>query len=126
MNKIYRITLIFLLLLLFIINIVFFSYDNQFMAYFKIETELESSESIINKTKIAGEKTVVESNFFDLNILNNEKFKNLKDFNVDLSDFSLPSELKPEDIVEGGDDVEVIEKEPEFELGNPNPFSPSF
>ena len=125
MAKIYRVTLIFLLLILLVSNITFFVAGGKILSFFRLEIELESPQTIINQAQASIEAD--EAKFFDLNILEDKKFNNLKDFEIDLSDFSLPADLIPsEEDGEIGDIIEEIEKEPEFEIGNSNPFIPQF
>ena len=127
MNKCYRVFLILLLLILLIANITFFAYNSEFMAYFNLDAELETPEQIIEKAKTSPVPGTGIATSLDLSIINDPKFENLKDFKVDLTDFELPDDL----VVIDEETGEVISgpdpsREEEFEVGNTNPFSPSF
>lgn len=121
MEKIYRITLILLLLILALANIVFFASGGQFLSYFNIDSKVENSQDIINNLK-----KQANTNIFDLSITQSEKFNNLKDFKFDYNNFSLPGDLlNPNNSsTEIGEDNSQLD--PEFDVGNPNPFSPQF
>ena len=121
MNNLYRVLLIVLLLILLMANITFFAYNSQFMAYFKLDSVLETPEEIINKTR---NNNTGEAKNLDLSVLESEKFNNLKDFKVDTTGLELPDDIK---IIDGetGEPVDGEEKS-EFEIGNQNPFAPSF
>lgn len=134
MNNIYKLTLIFLLFLLLSANIVFFAYDGRLLSGLKLESELESPQAIIMRASQSPSDSASKLPL-DLSIIDSDKFQNLKDFKVDLSDFSLPSDLRPEGSEDdNGDDTENPEdndadipvNNPEFELGNLNPFNPQF
>lgn len=124
MNNLYRVLLIVLLLILLIANITFFAYNSQFMAYFKLDSVLETPEQIINRTK---NETANNVPLLDLSILESEKFNQLKDFKVDINGLELPDDLKIID-QETGEIINGSENgtSSEFEIGNDNPFSPSF
>jgi len=124
MDKIYKITLVCLLVILFLANIVFSVYDGKFVSYFETKDDLETAQNILNNsgTNNLGE----ELGFFDLAILENEKYQNLKDFKFDFDDFSLPGDTELDGNSGQGSVDNQPEKEPEFEVGNPNPFSPAF
>lgn len=121
MAKIYRTTLIILLLLLFLANIAFFASGGKLLSFMNINSTVESSESILsnleNQTEI--------KNIFDLGITQSEKFQKLKDFKVDLSNFSLPGATTSSST---SDNKNGTNNQPsvEFEVGNPNPFNPKF
>jgi hypothetical protein len=120
MNKTYKFLLFFLILLLLILNLVFFSYDKKFMAQFENGEETKSAKDIISSL----EKKDEPSSFFDLDILGDQRFKDLRDFKVDLDDFSFIDGLTPSDPED--EDAPVVQPGPEFETGNPNPFRPQF
>jgi len=122
MDKIYKITLVCLLVILFLANIDFFVYDGKFVSYFETKEELETAQNILNNSDLG----IIDNqfDFFNLAILENEKYQNLKDFKFDLEDFSLPGETDLEETPGEGDGQ--IDKDPEFIVGNPDPFSPSF
>lgn len=122
MDKIYKITLVCLLVILFLANIVFFVYDGKFVSYFETKEELEIAQNILNNSDL--EIIDNQFDFFNLAILENEKYQNLKDFKFDLEDFSLPGETDLGETPGEGDGQ--IDKDPEFIVGNPDPFSPSF
>jgi hypothetical protein len=122
MDKIYKITLVCLLVILFLANIVFFVYDGKFVSYFETKEELETAQNILNNSDL--EILDNQFGFFNLAILENEKYQNLKDFKFDLDDFSLPGSTSSEGI--SGEDQDQPEKEPDFAIGNSDPFSPSF
>lgn len=126
MHKIYKITLIGLLVILFLANIVFFVYDGKFVSYFETKDDLETAQNILNNSKLNSNNLEEDFEFFNLAVLESEKYQNLKDFKFDLEDFSLSEGLDPsiipgEDLVDG-----QTNKDPEFEVGNNNPFSPLF
>ncbi len=123
MEKIYRITLILLLLILALANIVFFASGGQFLSYFNVDSKVENSQDIINNLK---KQVNTNDNIFDLSITQSEKFNNLKDFQFDYNDFSLPSDLlnSNNSSTETGENNSQLD--PEFDVGNPNPFSPQF
>jgi hypothetical protein len=126
MNRIYRITLILLLLVLLLANVAFFVSDGQLITYLNIETEMESSQDIINKARASSRENPGE-NFFDLSIVENEKFNKLKEFEFSPDDISdLEDFLPGEQNGTGTEDVIFPGVESEFEVGNPNPFEPSF
>ncbi len=117
MNKIYKIILTVLLLVLLGANIVFFSYSDEFLSYFKMDSELESAESIIERS------AQEQGSVFDLSITENDKFKNLKDFDFETTEIDMDLEpLEPDD----DDFIDIVDKDPEFEIGNTNPFSNPF
>lgn len=125
MNNLYKVLLVVLLLVLFIANITFFVYNAQLMSYFKLDSILETPEEIINRSKNQEIEKINSS--FDLSILESEKFNNLKDFKVDINGLELPDDLKIIDEETG----EIIngpgsQTDSEFEVGNDNPFAPSF
>jgi len=124
MNNFYRVLLIALLLVLLIANITFFAYNSQFMAYFKLDSVLETPEQIINRAKNNEQNSAIPR--LDLSVLESEKFNQLKDFKVDINGLELPDDLKIIDQETG----EIINgpgsASSEFEVGNNNPFSPSF
>ncbi|MFA5644512.1 MAG: hypothetical protein WC928_03240 [Patescibacteria group bacterium] len=131
MNKVYKIILIFLLLILFVANIIFFVYDSQFMSLFKIESEIEDPQVLINESAEEIKTDLSGQTFFDLEIFSDPKFNKLKDFKVDLKDFALPDELLLSDDIstdplDGENGSGEVILEPEFDIGNPNPFSPQF
>ncbi|HPT08387.1 MAG TPA: hypothetical protein PLE28_01685 [bacterium] len=123
MEKIYRITLILLLLILALANIVFFASGGQFLSYFNVDSKVENSQDIINNLK---KQVNTNDNIFDLSITQSEKFNNLKDFQFDYNDFSLPGDLlnSNNSSTETGENNSQLD--PEFDVGNPNPFSPQF
>ncbi len=118
MNKIYKIILTLLLLILLGANIVFFSYSDEFLSYFKMDSELESADSIIKRS------FKEPKGIFDLSIVEDEKFKNLKDFDFSSSD--LDQDIDFPDTDTDDDFIDIIDKEPEFEVGNINPFTNPF
>ncbi len=107
-----------------IANITFFAYNSQFMSYFKLDSVLETPEQIINRAKNGTNNNVP---VLDLSILESEKFNQLKDFKVDINGLELPDDLKIID-QETGEIINGSENgtSSEFEIGNDNPFSPSF
>lgn len=117
MEKIYRLSLIFLLLLLALANVVFFASGGRLLSFLSSNYEVESSDSIIKNLKT--QSVSPDSQFFDLSITQSEKFNRLKDFEVNLNDFQLPGDL-------ASSSENEISTEQEFEIGNPNPFSPNF
>lgn len=119
MNKIYRVTLIFLLLILLLANVVFFMTGGQILSYFKVETELEAPRDIILNARNSAQTENSNQNFFDLSIIESDKFNKLKDFEIDLSSVTLPDNLSP-----GGQ--ASTSSTTDFEVGNPDPFTPSF
>ena len=123
MEKIYRITLILLLLILALANIVFFASGGQFLSYFNVDSKVENSQDIINNLK---KQVNTNDNIFDLSITQSEKFNNLKDFQFDYNDFSLPGDLlnSNNSSTETGENNSQLD--PEFDVPNPNPFSPQF
>jgi len=123
MEKIYRITLILLLLILALANIVFFASGGQFLSYFNVDSKVENSQDIINNLK---KQVNTNDNIFDLSITQSEKFNNLKDFQFDYNDFSLPGDLlnSNNSSTETGENNSQLD--PEFDVRNPNPFSPQF
>lgn len=123
MEKIYRITLILLLLILALANIIFFASGGQFLSYFNVDSKVENSQDIINNLK---KQVNTNDNIFDLSITQSEKFNNLKDFQFDYNDFSLPGDLlnSNNSSTETGENNSQLD--PEFDVGNPNPFSPQF
>jgi hypothetical protein len=125
MERVYRITLIFLILILLLSNVAFFAVGEEFLAYLKVETKLESPQDIISQAKSS---MVEDQPFFDLSIFESEKFNKLKYFEIDLDSIVLPGDLSPGDQIEIGDDGEIIigDKDSNFEIGNPNPFAPIF
>lgn len=127
MEKIYRVTLIFLFIILILANVAFFAIGDEFLTYLRVNTELETPYEIINQSK-STRVGVPSVNLFDISIAETEKFNRLKDFRINLDDIILPGDLSPGEQIEIGEDGEVIirDKEPEFEVGNPNPFSPVF
>ncbi|HOZ53229.1 MAG TPA: hypothetical protein PK142_00950 [bacterium] len=124
MDKIYKITLVCLLVILFLANIVFFVYDGKFVSYFETKDELETAQNILNTSELNDLEG--DLGLFNLAILENEKYQNLKDFKFDFDDFSLPGDTNSEDGAGQEQEGGQPEKEPEFEVGNSNPFSPSF
>ncbi|MGI6347930.1 MAG: hypothetical protein ACOXZ1_01915 [Patescibacteria group bacterium] len=114
MEKIYRFTLIFLLVVLFLANLVYFVYNGRLLSYFETSDGLESAESVLGKVDLSS-----SSEFFDLEILENERYQSLKDF-----EFKLPSSDIDKGDVEINDEETVLETS--FDLGNPNPFKVSF
>ncbi|MDD3711467.1 MAG: hypothetical protein PHP37_02615 [Patescibacteria group bacterium] len=127
MNRIYRITLILLLLILLLANVAFFVSDGQLISYLNIETELESSQEIIDKAR-ADLKNNPEKDFFDLSILESDKFNNLKEFEFSSEDISDLDNFIPGGEQNGTNTGEMIipDDEHSFEVGNPNPFDPIF
>lgn len=119
MNNLFRVLLTVLLLVLLLANIAFFAYNAEFIAYFKLDSALESPEQIIEQAKINNPSP---SSHFDLSILTDEKFTQLKDFVIDVSDLELPDNLRIEDQNIGSGEGLA----PSFEVGNQNPFSPTF
>lgn len=124
MHKIYKITLIGLLVVLLLANIVFFVYDGKFVSYFETKDELETAQNILNNSKT--DNLEEDLGFFNLAILESEKYQNLKDFKFDLEDFSLPGEGGPGGLPGEEGLNGQAEKDSEFEIGNTNPFSPLF
>lgn len=124
MDKIYKITLVCLLIILFLANIIFFVYDGKFVSYFETKDDIETAQNILNTS--GANNLEEELGFFNLAILENEKYQNLKDFKFDFDDFSLPSDTGTEEVPGQEQGGNQPEKDPEFEVGNPNPFSPSF
>ncbi len=124
MAKIYRITLIILLLLLVLANVAFFTSGGKLLSYLNINSVVESSESILSNLK--NESDI--KNMFDLSITQNEKFKNLKYFPFDSSNFALPGSDNQNNTSSTSSDNGQTNNQPsvEFEVGNPNPFSPKF
>jgi hypothetical protein len=124
MEKIYRITLILLLLILAGANIAFFAYGGQFLSYFNVDSKVENSQDIISNLK---KQTGADTDLFDLSITQNKKFNNLKDFQFDYNDFSLPgdSSVTGTDLTGTGEDNNN-QPDPEFDVGNLDPFSPQF
>jgi hypothetical protein len=125
MSKIYKFLLFFLILLLLILNLIFFSYDKKFMAQFEDDTEVKSSKDII----LSLDEEDYFSDFLDTDMLEDERFKELKDFQVDLEDFDSVDDLISSE--SGGEGEDEDEEDPEvrdldFETGNPNPFLPQF
>ncbi len=124
MDKIYKITLVCLLIILFLANIIFFVYDGKFVSYFETKDDIETAQNILNTS--GANNLEEELGFFNLAILENEKYQNLKDFKFDFDDFSLPGDTGTEEVPGQEQGGNQPEKDPEFEVGNPNPFSPSF
>ncbi len=122
MNKLYQFLLFFLILLLLILNLIFFSYGENFMAQFEGSRETKSSKEIISS--LSDED--YSSDFFNLEILKDERFQNLKDFKVDLDDVSFIDDIFPSEPGEQDDPSPAPAPGPEFETGNPNPFRPQF
>ena len=124
MEKIYRITLILLLLILAGANIAFFAYGGQFLSYFNVDSKVENSQDIISNLK---KQTGADTDLFDLSITQNKKFNNLKDFQFDYNDFSLPgdSSVTGTDLT-GTGEGNNNQSDPEFDVGNLDPFSPQF
>ncbi len=120
MNKIYKIVLIFLLLLLFLSNIAFFAYGGDLLAYFKIDLVPEDPQTIIERAEDSSRDSV----FFDLSLVESEKFNNLVDFNVDFNDFSVPDDLLVDN--GGGTNNNGGPSSTDFEVGNTNPFKAPF
>lgn len=118
MNKIYKVVLIFLLLILFFSNIAFFAYGGDLLSYFKIDLTPENPQTIIEKAELSTK----DKAFFDLSLIESEKFDSLVDFNVDLSDFSVPDDL----LIENGSTPNNNPTSTEFEIGNSNPFKSPF
>lgn len=127
MDKVYRVTLIFLIILLILANVVFFAIGDKFLTYFNFNTNPESPQQIINQARIDS-LDKGGSNLFDFSLTDKEKFKNLKYFEINLDDIILPGDLSPGEQIEIGDDGEIIidNGETKFEVGNPNPFDPIF
>lgn len=124
MEKIYRITLILLLLILAGANIAFFAYGGQFLSYFNVNSKVENSQDIISNLK---KQVSTDNNLFDLSITQNKKFNNLKDFQFDYNDFSLPDDLSATGTDSTGTgEGDNNQSDPEFDVGNLDPFSPQF
>ncbi len=124
MEKIYRITLILLLLILAGANIAFFAYGGQFLSYFNVDSKVENSQDIISNLK---KQVSTDNNLFDLSITQNKKFNNLKDFQFDYNDFSLPDDLSSTGTDSTGTgEGDNNQSDPEFDVGNLDPFSPQF
>lgn len=124
MEKIYRITLILLLLILAGANIAFFAYGGQFLSYFNVDSKVENSQDIISNLK---KQVSTDNNLFDLSITQNKKFNNLKDFQFDYNDFSLPDDLSATGTDSTGTgEGDNNQSDPEFDVGNLDPFSPQF
>jgi hypothetical protein len=62
------------------------------MAYFKLDSVLETPEQIINRAKNVEQNNGASS--LDLSVLESEKFNQLKDFKVDINGLELPDDLK--------------------------------
>ena len=125
MAKIYRITLIILLLLLVLANIAFFASGGKLLSFMNINSTVESSESILSNL----ENQTETKNIFDLSITQSEKFQKLKDFKVDLSNFVLPgsnNQNTTSSSTSGNKNETNNQPSVEFEVGNPNPFNPKF
>lgn len=129
MSKLYKIFFIIIVSTLVILNIVFLLYNKEIVNYFQFSSSLENPSSIIERVE---EETL--SSFFDLNRLSSPKFVNLKEFQIDLTGFSLPGELTETDSSTITEDpfpedpltpVEPSIDLPIFEVGNDNPFNPA-
>ncbi len=127
MDKVYRVTLIFLFIILILANVAFFAIGDEFLTYLKIDTRLETPYEIINQSRSLKSGSSV-SGLFDISVAETDKFNRLRGFEINLDDIVLPGDLLPGEQIEIGDDGQIIigDKEPEFEVGNPNPFSPGF
>ncbi|MFA7364928.1 MAG: hypothetical protein WCZ12_01035 [Patescibacteria group bacterium] len=116
MSKLYRIIFIVLLILLIGLNVALFLYGDKILSRFNTFPDLESSESIMKSIDESSRSSVL-----DLSKIDSQKFKDLKEFSVDLSDFDTG------DIDFDGDNGDSTSTEDtllEFEVGNKNPFQP--
>ena len=113
MEKIYRFTFIFLLVILLLANLLYFTYNGRLLSYFENKDELESADEILSQVELGS-----KSDFFDLKLLDDERYQALKDF-----------EFKISEPVRGDNNLELEESDPvetSFDLGNTNPFRLSF
>ncbi|PKM91788.1 hypothetical protein CVU82_01100 [Candidatus Falkowbacteria bacterium HGW-Falkowbacteria-1] len=128
MSKLYKLVFVIIVVVLLFLNISFFLYNQKLISYLKIDVEMESPDLIMSRVD-----KEASNGFFDLNKVNDSKFVNLKEFSVDLTGFTVPSDLNldedlpPDDSNGEGvpDDLTPPELQlPSFEVGNKNPFEP--
>lgn len=124
MSKLYKVVFIAIFSVLLIINLVFLVYNKEMVSYFGIDTPVENPQLI--KEEIEGE---LLHDILDSRFLSDPRFVGLKEFSVDLAEFSVPGDLlgsdaedDVDDLVEGGNALVV--EDPPFEVGNDNPFRP--
>jgi hypothetical protein len=117
MSKLYRIIFIVLIIALVSLNLALFFNSERVFSYLHNPVEVESAESIMERIDEESRRSVL-----DLSMIESQKFKDLREFTVDFSDFDVG------DIDSGDDDGDIgtgtEDGLPDFEVGNNNPFQP--
>lgn len=116
MSKLYRIIFIVLIIALVSLNLALFFNSERVFSYLHSPVEVESAESIMERIDEESRRSVL-----DLSMIESQKFKDLREFTVDFSDFDVGDvDYDDEDDMGTGTEDGL----PDFEVGNNNPFQP--